>query len=472
MRLLLVPLLAPLFFLGSCDSATCSDYATCGATGPSDGGSDSSVVAPPGCDLTKAPKDSPACIDDSVGLFVDATSGADSNPGTKAAPKKTVGAAVAAAGGKPRVYVCQGSYAESVAIKSSVSLYGGLSCGAFAYTGAQPTIQPTAGTDYALDISASNVTVSDLALVGPELGAPNSIAVRVVGSTGITFVGARLEGRTGAKGADGTRTDFTELPTPSDLKGNDGSGATGGAVKSFTCPGGATSTGGKGGDNGFPGEAGLPSLGGGMAGALGPCNGVGTGGDGVRGTTKNGTGATSVGTFTAESWSPSSGSAGDPGTPGQGGGGGFGSGGGGGGSGGAGGCGGAAGDGGKGGGASLALLSLGSPVTLRSSTLQSGSGGDGGRGATGQSGQTAFGVGGVRTGTSCNGGNGGPGGNGGAGGGGAGGISVGFVFKGTKPSLDADVTVTPGTAGKKGAGGLAGTNDGIDGVAQDSLEAP
>jgi hypothetical protein len=456
--------------LGSCDSPTCADYATCGA------GADAGVVTPSGCDLTKGPKDSPACVDDAVGVFVDATGGADTNPGTRAAPKKTVGAAVAAANGKPRVYVCQGTYGESVAIKTPVSLYGGLSCGAFAYTGAKPTIQPSAGTDYALDVSASGVTVSDLALLGPEMGAPNSIAVRVVGATGVTFIGARLEGRTGAKGADGTLTGFTGFPTQADLNGADATAGAPGGSRTATCPGGRTSVGGKGGESGVNGDPGLPPLGGGAGGTITECQGSNAGGKpgGSAGSALNGDGAKVLGSLAQSAWSPESGDQGSNGDPGQGGGGGAGVGGIGnnGGGGGAGGCGGAGGGGALGGGASVALLSITSDPTIHACTLQTAAAGDGGKGAGGQLAQTQFGLGGTRTGSGCNGGNGGKGGTGGAGGGGAGGISVGYLFQGPKPSLDPDVTVTHGTAGKKGIGGTSGTNDGVDGVAQDSYEAP
>ncbi|CAN5723932.1 hypothetical protein BH09MYX1_BH09MYX1_38890 [soil metagenome] len=74
----------------------------------------------------------------------------------------------------------------------------------------------------------------------------------------------------------------------------------------------------------------------------------------------------------------------------------------------------------------------------------------------------------------CNGGDGAPGGNGGTGGGGAGGISVGILYKGTKPTTDAatDSKITFGAKGTKGLGGSTPTNDGIDGVAQAVLQVP
>lgn len=87
------------------------------------------AVAPPGCDPTKAPKDSPACVDDNFGVFVSPT-GEDGATGKKAAPDKTIGKGVELAGsrGLARVYVCEGTYGESVEVTKPVSLCGGLAC--------------------------------------------------------------------------------------------------------------------------------------------------------------------------------------------------------------------------------------------------------------------------------------------------------------------------------------------------------
>ena len=49
--------------------------------------------------MTKDPKDSLPCIDDGVGVFVSPT-GADTNPGTKASPVKTIPAALGKLGNK------------------------------------------------------------------------------------------------------------------------------------------------------------------------------------------------------------------------------------------------------------------------------------------------------------------------------------------------------------------------------------
>ena len=113
-------------------------------------------------------------------------------------------------------------------------------------------------------------------------------------------------------------------------------------------------------------------------------------------------------------------------------------------------------------------------MTLVDTLLSAQNGGAGGNGKAGQSGQTQFGVSGASKPPGCNGGSGGAGGAGGAGGGGAGGISVGILYKGTKPVTDSatDGKIAFGTKGSKGLGGASPTNDGIDGVAQSVLQAP
>ncbi|AKU94738.1 hypothetical protein AKJ09_01402 [Labilithrix luteola] len=51
------------------------------------------VPAPAGCDPTVEPKNSPKCVVNDYGVFVDGTTGNDSNAGTKESPVKTIGAA-------------------------------------------------------------------------------------------------------------------------------------------------------------------------------------------------------------------------------------------------------------------------------------------------------------------------------------------------------------------------------------------
>ena len=114
---------------------------------------------------------------------------------------------------------------------------------------------------------------------------------------------------------------------------------------------------------------------------------------------------------------------------------------------------------------------IGSKVTLGACDIVTLAGGVGGAGTSGQDGEIG-GFAGKAQSPGCQGGNGGKGGSGGAGGGGAGGISVGVLYTDQKPALDQATTiVVPSSPAPKGMGGAAGTNDGVDGVAQAVLQA-
>jgi hypothetical protein len=118
------------------------------------------------------------------------------------------------------------------------------------------------------------------------------------------------------------------------------------------------------------------------------------------------------------------------------------------------------------------LLVRNSSVVVEDSALIASDAGHGGNGAEGQEGQMEAGFGGLQAPSACPGGAGGFGGKGAAGGGGAGGISAGVVWSGdAAPSLTG-TTRSLGLPGAKGLGGEPGTNDGIDGVAEDVIEMP
>ena len=452
-----------------CDNGFCATGDGGSSSGSADGGDggEGGIIKPPDCDLSKEAKDSPACVDDGVGVFVSAA-GSDGAAGTKASPVKSIGKALSVSGQK-RVYVCEGTY-EGFEVKTGTTIAGGFSCADWKYTGVKSKVEGMDGAKPTVDLAtASGAVLTDLEIVGPAKGSPNSVAIRSVDTTA-TLRRVKATAGEGADGAPGTRTDFS-YPMQTDLDGKDATAGAGGGKKEVTCPGGAVTTGGKGGDNGFSGDPGLPALGGGAAGdVMQACAGAGTGGDGNVGTSPTvGDGAKSLGTLTANVWTATAGTNGANGGPGQGGGGGKGIGGGGGGGGGAGGCGGAGGPGGKGGGASIALLSINSTLTLESSALTGGKAGNGGKGAAGQAGQTIFGFAGNKSGAGCSGGNGGKGGDGAAGGGGAGGMSAALVYTKTKPTLK-DTTSSAGAAGGAGLGGAPGGNDGVAGDSKEELE--
>jgi hypothetical protein len=450
-----------------------------GDSSAGEGGQDSGLDAPPGCDLTKDPKDSTACVDSGVGVFVDSFK-SDNNDGSKVNPVATIakGLSLAKQKGLPRVYVCEGTYGEDIRVDASldgISIYGGWSCNDWSYSGNKPTV---GATNVAAQLSslALGMTIEDVAFVaadGSNAG-DSSIAMLMNGSQNVLLARVSLTAGKGAKGADGTLTNYT---FPASLNGNNADGVDGGAAKTVPCPAGDTSVGGKGGDvpGNRNGDNGQPALGGGDGGqgGSGSCS---NGGNGLAGADGDaGAGASASGTLIT-AWSPSAGNAGGAGGVGQGGGGGganFISAGqqGGGGSGGAGGCGGAGGGGGEGGGSSFGLAVVDSTVTISSSTIATQNAGDGGNGVAGQGAQSPGGTPGQDLQAyGCKGGFGGAGGSGGAGGGGAGGLSVGVFYKGQVPNIDS-ATTNAIVVGVKGAGGSGGAgNNGVAGSAQGILE--
>ncbi len=446
------------------------------------------VVVPKNCDLTADINASPACIDDGIGIFVDGVGGADTNAGTKENPFKTIAHAIAAAGVKPRVYVCAGSYAEDVSITqtNAISIYGGLQCGTWTYDatgGSQPTV---GASNLALHIDGAQkpIVISDVtfqAAMGANPG-DSSIAAFVNASTDVTLTRVKLRPASGADGKNGTTlTNWTAVAqSDPSIAGKNASNTTGGGDHTCAlCTDSVNSTGGNGGSGTL-----APSGGGNGAPNLnGTSPNDGKGGDNSCKSGDNGAnaspgadapGATSVGTLAATGWSPAVGQSGANGGPGQGGGGGGGgssltSGGGGGG--GCGGCGGAGGGAGGGGGASFGLVSVSSKVTLVACDIVTLFGGKGGDGVAGQDGQLG-GYAGTLASPGCAGGIGGQGAKGAPGGGGAGGSSVGILYTGQAPNADTNTTITiPSNAAVKGTGGDPGVNDGVDGAKVAVLQA-
>jgi hypothetical protein len=465
------------------NTGTGGDFGTGGGSGDSGTDSDGSTS----CDESGSPRETPCLVAEKYAVFV-APSGNATNPGTMAAPLRSLKAAMGLARTNGKIVIaCNGTFDEQVSIEGASRVYGGFAC-PDTPTPWQP--EPTAkarvapSTGVPLRIAAGNASVilEDLEIASSNASQPgaSSIAAFISDSSSVTLRRTKLAAGTGGNGTNATNPGFP-YPTIQQLQGNDGAELTGGPTKQCTCPGSETTRGGGGGSppdgsgsSGLPdhqgpgGEGGNPSL---------SCNAGGGGSDGAPGPA--GTSAqplTALGTQDANGWTPKSGTAGSKGAPGQGGGGG----GaaktaGGGGSGGCGGCGGQGGPAGAGGGASIALMAVNSPVMLVDSELISSTAGKGGNGAAGQQGQQDVGGGGrgagIGGGQGCAGGNGGIGGNGGSGGGGAGGISVGVLYRGEAPTRQ-NSRVTLGTAGAKGLGGNPGANDGIGGVAQEELELP
>ena len=495
--------------------ATCGDLHTCGGAdadggdgsaesgaNPSDANgvvegsaSDGGIDAPAGCDLTKDPKDSLPCVDDSVGVFVDASSGSDANPGTKASPFKSITKALAVnAGAKPRVYVCAGVYPENVVIDQAhaASIYGAFDCGTWGtdVPSSPSQVQPTSGV--ALKIAAVTgavgVQISARRACGdgpgreqhrgvrervaerddeagdaeggrgarrrePERGRGGSApVVNADGGDAERQRGRRDQRRSGAdvhvreqpheQGRQGRRRGQRRSERgclASDLITQQVTPVP--AVPSCDCSG--TSTGGRIGSD-APSQSAATSI-------------------------------TVLGALTASGWAPQSaaraartGRRGRAEAEAE-----------------------ARAEAAEAAGAADAAGARGSAAAeaARASRCSRSTRPSrwsrvfcnhrpqateetGGAGGPAQSVPAAFGNKGAQGGAACSGGNGGAGGAGGAGGGGAGGISAGVLYKGTKPTYGADTTVTTGALGTKGTGGVPATNDGIDGQKSDALTAP
>jgi hypothetical protein len=464
-----------------------------GTGGVADGGEGGTGGMGEDCDTTASPSDEPCLVSDDLSVFV-SPDGDDDDDGTMDEPVESFARALELAAEDDKLVVaCSGEYDEQIVIDDEVRIYGSFDCeDDWTYAPGEPSVVAPGEPGYALRIDGvdGEVVVEDVELValdGEEPG-ESSVAGFVSESSDVTLRRVRLEAGSGVDGEDGELVPFApgDFPDEPALRGNavpSGDMSLGGPEKVCACPGGTTSTGGKGGDaatGGNSGEDGLPNHEdpGGEGGTPGSCA-TGLGTDGANAPdAPPADGAMTLGVLTSNGWAPASGEDGETGQPGQGGGGGASAlvaGQGGGGGGGCGTCGGAGGPGGQGGGASIALLVFESSVTIEASELVAGDAGDGGAGAEGQDGDGdnpgSFGNGGTPGG--CPGGTGGLGGNGASGGGGAGGISAGIVWKGeTEPSVDDNTAIQVGDAGEGGEGGAPGDNDGIDGEAVTIIEGP
>src|SRR3954465_11301007 len=102
-----------------------------GSVDSGDSGKDGGAECPSG----KEPKDDPSCVSDALGIFVaPSPTGNDSNAGTKSAPVATLKTALQKVGAKSFIFVCEGSYTESVDIKQSTAVFGGFKCSDWSYS--------------------------------------------------------------------------------------------------------------------------------------------------------------------------------------------------------------------------------------------------------------------------------------------------------------------------------------------------
>ncbi|XXT17839.1 PGRS family protein [Sorangium sp. So ce429] len=452
---------------------------------------------PPAC----VPSENASAVDDACGAFVSA-SGSDENTATKAAPVKTLRAALALAeeNRTRRVYACAEAFDEAVEVTQGVTIYGGLDCAnGWGWVGEQRKTALTAGAgEIPLVVRGgggeASVRVEDLHVqargIEREDGSPAGVSsiAAVAEEVGVELARCVLEAGDAAPGADGAAYETRAK------RGEDGEPGAEACSAELVIPGGSTKN-----DCGTPEDTCDNSYGGG--GGVGDRNAGGDGAEGSRIHARNGgrgetltactngtqgssagngdagVGATGLGEISASGYTGASDSDGAKGGTAQGGGGGGGAmggvgrgkcmseasaGGASGGSGGAGGCGGAGGRGGGAGGASIALISLNATLSFEQVALKTGRGGVGGKGGAGQEGGEGGAggpggeapVGAALLHDGCAGGPGGKGGAGGPGGGGRGGHAIGIAYKGKVPSTQG-ATIVVGEAGPGGPGALA-----------------
>ncbi|HEY5143546.1 MAG TPA: hypothetical protein VII98_08600 [Solirubrobacteraceae bacterium] len=469
---------------------------------PGSPGSTGSPGSGPPCLPTRRPtitSTSPSCFDGDAaqGIFVSGL-GDDANPGTMAAPKRSLAAGVTAAAAQGKdVYVTRGAFPETLSLAKGVSVLGGYDA-SWQRAPSNITKITGAGSTAAAVIAVGITAPTTLQLVTLEpikpvqsgassyglrgSGSPLLVLdhVKVIAAPGVAGApgGAGAHGASGGSSADATGgSSAAGHPGGNGGRGGEGaSGADGASGLSLQIsPDPFGGFGGPGGPGGAGGDSGFKPGGSGYAGDSGHFGAGGAGG-GSRNTSLN------TGT-----WAGDAGVPGQPGSPGHGGGGGGGGGadtcligapptGGNGGGGGGGGSGGGGGNGGRAGGGSFGIFlanSTGARITDSSVVAADGAAGGnggpagypgaGGFGAPGGPGKDSYGICTAATGArGGKGGLGGPGGLGGDGGGGAGGPSV--AIYGISPSA------APGTSvghRKGGAGGSGGGTAAATGLAAD-----
>lgn len=448
--------------------------------------------------------------DKTKAIFVDTSSGSDSNSGNIDSPVKTItkGIQLASSYNPPKyLIISEGNYNETFNLAAGVSLYGGYSKAngwkrSNSYiVNIYPNSNGIRATNINIrtDIDRVNIYAADATSAGAS-----SYGMFIQNSSNIYINRCTIRGGKGGDGANGANGTPGPSNNPSTMNGAPGQpGCEDSSGFCDTCSrprGGAGGTsvcgmhGGKGGDAGhdsnygYAGSNGIGPYGtGGAGGAGGPCcrgnqaplaNQYGIrGSDGANGS--NGAAGIAVGTLTATGYiATNSGGDGENGVNGAGGGGGGGGGGGvadcdsygsSGGGGGAGGCGGTGGKGGGGGGASIGIYLSSSNISISFSNIGSKNGGNGGSGGVGGWGSAggAGGAGGYYGGSGeqddgsmgADGGAGGKGGDGGYGGGGGGGPSVCIMKYGSSNVTLNSVTFTRGAGGTGGwSGGATGWN--------------
>lgn len=431
-----------------------------------DGGA--SQGAPP---LPPAPAPKAEDITEATAIFV-AKHGDATNPGTRKSPLGSIAAALekAKTDKKARVFVCEGTYEESLELENGISIVGGLDCAGDSWKLTEKhslLASPTSPAIHAVKIDkATRVDNFDVRSPDATGSSGSSIGVLAVDSNALTFAKGTIAAGAATKGDDGVEGlqlyagygfagTGSAAAAASGPQSTHSAGGIGAAVICNDPEGGGFSRqyGGVGGSSGvyyrYTADASWtvsssPSTpGGGQPGGLAGTNGTSAGAGAIADTgylPANGTAGTSGQAGASgrggAGRSPSSTQSGWwLGRSGPGGG--------------AGGCPGLAGTEGKGGGASLGVVAMRSPLRFEDMTVTSAAGGAGGKGTIGSRPTDGIVGGDDGNGVSlflANSTGGGRGGEAGISGNGAGGHSVPIAYQGGAPIVTR-TTTTPGAGG-------------------------
>lgn len=145
-------------------------------------------------------------VTEQFGIFV-AANGAPGAAGTRAAPVSTISEGITLAkAAKKRVYVCAGTYTEALELLPGVSIVGNMDCATdpAKWTISQANALVASPTSPAITAREINVPtrIDGLDVIAPAGNdtEPSSIGLLAVNSTGLTFVGGKIEAQRGANG--------------------------------------------------------------------------------------------------------------------------------------------------------------------------------------------------------------------------------------------------------------------------------
>ncbi|MBI4954777.1 MAG: hypothetical protein HY908_22335, partial [Myxococcales bacterium] len=338
-------------------AAGCFDYRsdcdlsnTCGTNTTSTGGGGTGGSVDPGCVPSTLPAGTPL-PDSCAGVFVSGAMGSDTTgDGTRAAPYASLTKAIAESAAV--IYVCAEPTGDTatVTLPGGTTLFGGVDCADFSYSGTKSTLAP--GAPIALVLEAGGgIDIEDFDVEAAPGATPGGSSIGIL-ANGSTAALHRVDvtAGAGAPGESGTTpTDNIGPADPTDvaIKGENGNPANATTPGNPTPSGGGTinslcdtSFGGNGGPGGSvqgaivndagDGTDGQPAGAGGVHG-LGetsaggwnciPGQGLGiAGANGSPGTA--GTGGAALGALSANGYAGTPGMQGGKGDPGQGGGGG------------------------------------------------------------------------------------------------------------------------------------------------------